>query len=302
MIAKKLTTVAVLVLGLLVLNACNPSTYAESDQKIISARQLPGLIGQPGVVIVDMQSADDYAKGHVAGAVNITRSDIVISVPVENTLASASKLEKTLRAGGISNDTLIVAYDSSKMDAARLFWTLLMYGNENVRVVDGGVSAIKAAGIELTAETPAVTPGSFTAGEKAVQWLATRDDVLAQLDEPDPNVVLLDVRSDEEYASSGKIPSSVMWNYLDNFYADDTFKNTQTTRINYIEKDMRPEKQIIMYCQTSMRASPVFLRLYDAGYRNIRIYDGAYLEWSGNTENPVERPAGAVAPSSKDAS
>ncbi len=126
--------------------------------------------------------------------------------------------------------------------------------------------------------------------------------MLAQVEKPDSNVILLDVRSDEEYQTKGKIPSSVMWNYLDNFYADGTFKDTQTTRINYIEKGMRPEKQIIIYCQTSMRASPVFLRLYDAGYRNIKIYDGAYLEWSSNPNNPTEMPAGAVAPSNKDAS
>ena len=29
-----------------------------------------------------------------------------------------------------------------------------------------------------------------------------------------------------------------------------------------------------------MRACPVFVQLYEAGYRNIRIYDGAMLEWS----------------------
>ena len=50
-----------------------------------------------------------------------------------------------------------------------------------------------------------------------------------------------------------------------------------------------PEDEIIVYCQTSMRAAPVFVQLYEAGYRNIRIYDGAYLEWSSNSEDVYKR-------------
>lgn len=302
MIAKKLTILLAFSLVFTSLTACNSSKYAESDQKIISASTLSTYIGKENVTIVDMQSAEDYATGHVQGAVNIGKDDIVINVPVDNMLTSKKKIEKLLGENGIGNDTTIIAYDSNKMNAARFFWTMLMYGSENVKVVDGGIQAIKAAGIQLSTDAPSVTPATYTAQEKQEQWLSTNKDILAQVDNPDPNVVLLDVRTDAEYAEKGKVPSSIMWDYMDNYYADGTFKDTQTTRINYIEKGMRPEQTINIYCQTSMRAAPVFLRLYDAGYRNIKIYDGAYLEWSSNPGNPVEMPVGAVAASNKDAS
>ena len=301
-IAKKLTIILALALVFTSLTACNPSKYAESGQKIISVKQLQDYIGKENVAIIDMQSAEDYAAGHITGAVNISKDDIVISVPVENMLTSKTKVEKLMAASGVSNDTTIIVYDSNKMNASRLFWTMLMYGNENVKVVDGGIEAIKAAGIALSTEATTPTPAVYTVGEKQTQWLATAKDVTAQLNTPNPNVALLDVRSDEEYAESGKVPSSIMSNYLSNFYADGTFKTIETTRINYIGLDLRPEKEIIMYCQTSMRAAPVFLRLYDAGYRNIKIYDGAFLEWSSNPNNPIDRPSGAAAPSAKDAS
>lgn len=285
-----------------VLTACSTHDYGESGQKIIPASSLATYIGKEDVVIVDMQSAEAYAAGHVEGAVNITREDIVISVPVANTLTSKNKIQTLLGEKGIGNDTVVVAYDNDKMNAARFFWTMLMYGNENVLVVDGGLTAIEKAGIELTAEVPEIVPTEYVAGDKQTQWLATSTDVLSQVNEPDENVALLDVRTDEEYASSGKVPSSVIWDYADNFYKDGTFKSIETTRINYIKEDMPPEKTIIIYCQTSMRAAPVFLRLYDAGYRNIKIYDGAYLEWSSNSNNPIDMPSGAIVPSSKDAS
>ena len=299
---KTALALVILVAMACVLTACNTSTYEESGKKIISASSLASYIGKDGAVIVDMRDAEAYAAGHVEGAVNITQEDIVISVPVANTLTSQNKLQKLLGEKGIGNDTTVVAYDDNKMNAARFFWTMLVYGSENVLVVDGGLTAIQAAGIKLTTDVPEVAPTTYVAAEKQTQWLATAEDVLSQVNEPDKNVALLDVRTDAEYQASGKVPSSIIWDYADNFYKDGTYKSVETTRINYLNAGMPPEQTIIVYCQTSMRAASVFLRLYDAGYRNIRIYDGAYLEWSGNPSNPIDMPSGAVAPSGKDAS
>jgi thiosulfate/3-mercaptopyruvate sulfurtransferase len=299
---KKALVLVVLAALACVLTACAAHDYAQSGKKIIPASSLNSYIGKDGVVIVDMQDAESYAAGHVEGAVNLTQEDIVISVPVANTLTSKNKLQKLLGEKGIGNDTTIVVYDDNKMNAARFFWTMLMYGSENVLVVDGSLSAIKAAGIALTDAQTAVTPTEYVAGDKQEKWLATSEDVLSQVNEPDKNVVLLDVRTDAEYKASGKVPSSILWDYADNFYKDGTFKSVETTRINYIGKGITPEKTTVLYCQTSMRAASVFLRLYDAGYRNIKIYDGAYLEWASNPGNPIDMPSGAVAPSGKDAS
>jgi thiosulfate/3-mercaptopyruvate sulfurtransferase len=303
-IAKKLTFSLLILLLTVAVTACNPSDYAETDPQIISAADFSQLIsGDEDLVIVDMQSAEDYSKGHVEGAVNIVKDDIVINVPVDNMLTSKSKFERAMSAAGIDNDSTILIYDNDKMSAARLWWTFLMYGNENARVVDGGVRAIEAAGIELTSSKTSVTETTYVAGEKNKAYLADISDVKKQIDEPDPNLVLLDVRTDEEYAESGKIPSSIMMDFNKVFYKDGTFKDVETTRINFIDNGMRPEKQIILYCKTSMRAAPVFLSLYNAGYRNIKLYDGAYLEWSSNPNNPIELPSGtSVLPGKKDAS
>lgn len=288
----------------IVISACNPSVYEDTAPQIVSAESLPELIsGDESVAVIDMQSPEDYAAGHVEGAVNIVKDDIVINVPVDNMLTSKSKFERLMSEKGIDNESAIYIYDTDKMSAARLWWSFLVYGNENVRVVDGGLDAIKNAGIELTKELPDMKKTTYTAGDKNKAYLADMSDVMEQINEPDPNVVLLDVRTDQEFQEKGKIPSSVMLDYNNIFYTDNTFKDVETTKINFMDNGMRPEKKIILYCQTSMRASAVFLSLYNAGYRNIQIYDGAYLEWSSNPNNPIEMPAGASAlPSKKDAS
>lgn len=281
---------------------CNGHTFAKGDPKLLAAKGLSTEMQKENVVVVDMQSAENYAAGHVTGAVNIPVSDIVINVPVKNMLTTKKKIEKLMNKSGISNDTTVLVYDDDKMSAARFLWTMFMFGHEKVMVVDGGVAAVKAAGVPM--DTNPVTPaeGSFTAQEPSQNWLATIDEVKTQVNAPNSNVVLLDVRSDEEFAAEGKIPNAVLRNYLTNYYADGTLKNTETTKIDYLQAGIFPEQEIIIYCKTSFRAAPVFLALYEAGYRNLRIYDGAWLEWTSSSDNPIEMPAGGAAPTKKDAS
>ena len=303
-IAKNLTFTLLVVMLAMLFSACNPSQYEETDSQLISAADLTDFIANnSNVVIVDMQNPEDYATSHVEGAVNIIKDEIVIKVPVDNMLTSKSKFEKLMGEKGIDNESTILIYDNDRMSAARLWWTFLRYGNENARVVDGGIQAIHKTGMKLTGSVTNIIQTTYVAGDKNKAYLADIKNVMDQLNEPNPNVVLLDVRTDQEYLEKGKIPSSIMMDFNNIFYSDNTFKDVQTTRINFIDNGMRPEKEIILYCQTSMRASPVFLSLYNAGYRNIKIYDGAYLEWSQNQNNPIELPSGAKAlPSNKDAS
>lgn len=303
-LAKKIALLLVFALLAAGLYGCSSHTFVQTEPSLIlGAKELSEYIGKDGVVIVDTRSADEYAAGHVQGAVNIPTDEIVINVPVKNMLTSRKKIEKVMGANGISNSTTVIAYDANKMGASRLLWTLFMYGHRDVKVVDGGFDAINAKGLASSTEIPAPPEAVFTAGEPASNWLATQEEVLAQVNTPDDNRILLDVRSMEEYYEAGKVPTSVIMDYNTNFFTGDkTFKTVDITRINYLQEGIYPEQEIILYCQTSLRAAPVFVQLYEAGYRNIRIYDGAYLEWSSNSGNPIEMPAGAAAPAAKDAS
>lgn len=301
--AKRLALLLAFALMALVFSGCASHTFVQTDPSVIlSAEELAGYIGKEGVVIVDTRPAEDYAAGHVEGAVNIPTEDILINVPVNTMLTSPKKIERIMGENGISNDTTVIAYDANRMGASRLLWSLFMYGHRNVMVVDGGFNAISALNLAASTETPTPAPAVFTAQEPSSNWLATQEDVQAQVNAPDENVILLDVRSAEEYAEAGKVPTSIMMDYSTNFFSDRTFKTVDITRINYMEAGIFPENEIIIYCQSSMRATPVFVQLFEAGYRNIRIYDGAYLEWSSNSGNPIEMPNGAAAPVAKDAS
>ena len=283
LIAKKLTIFSFLAVLAAMITGCSSHTFVLGESLILPTEELSSYTGQEKVVIVDTRTAEEYAAGHVDGAVNIPTEEIVINVPVKNMLTSKKKIEKVMGGSGIGNDTLVLAYDANKMGASRLLWSLFMYGHQNVKVIDGGFDAIQKSGIALNTDVPEPKPAVFTAKEPTRNWLAK-------------------MRTLEEFAEKGKVPGSVIIPYETNFFSDGTFKTTQITRINYLEDKINPEDEIIVYCQTSMRAAPVFVQLYEAGYRNIRVYDGAYLEWSSNSDNPVEMPAGGAAPVKKNAS
>lgn len=289
LIAKKTAIILLILVMAMSVVACNPSEYQEADPVIVSAQEFVEVLDGVGdYQIIDMRKAADYAKGHVDGAVNIVKDDIVVSVPVDNMLASSSEFEQAMREAGIKDNVPLYIYDNDRMSAARLFWSLMVYGNENAKVIDGGFDALVAEGIEMVKKAPEITESSYKAGKKNDAYVASMKQVKAQVNEPDPNVVLLDVRTDQEYIDNGKIPSSIMMDFKNIFYADNTFRNVQTVRIDFMDLKIRPENEVIMYCQTSMRAAPVFLALYNAGYRNIRVYDGAFLEWSSYPNNPLD--------------
>ena len=143
-IVKKITILLAMVMLVSSFTGCNTHKYAKTeDSLIVSAEELKGYIGKENVVIVDMQTTEGYEKEHVKGAVNIQNGDITINVPVNTMLTSAKKMESLMGSKGISNDTLVIAYDTNKMSASRLLWSLFMYGHENVKVVDGVLRQLK---------------------------------------------------------------------------------------------------------------------------------------------------------------
>ncbi|WP_432407811.1 sulfurtransferase [Wukongibacter sp. M2B1] len=271
---------------------CSSTSFNEDEAKsIISAKDALQLLGKENVVLVDAQKANIYGKAHVKGSVNISRDDIVVKEPVANVLGTKEQIEKVLGNVGISNDATVVIYDNNNnMDSARLWWTMKVYGHENVMVVSGGLKSLVEAGVEKTTEVPSVNPVEYSAKDKDISMIATIDEVKAQVNDPNENVVLIDTRSQEEY-NAGTIPSSILIDYSDNNYNDGTYKSVQDIRIMYLENNIKPENTAIMYCKTSIRGAQTYLALYNAGYRNLKLFDGAWVEWVLDESNPKQMPS-----------
>jgi len=270
----------------------NTKAPGEKAQEIITAKEALKIVSENNVVLVDAQKSGDYEDGHVKGAVNISRNDITTFGPFPNMLASAKAIEKTLGENGISNDSAVIVYDhNNNMDAARLWWTMKVYGHKDVKVVSGGLEAMLDKGAEKATTTPDVSKVKYEIKEKNEDMIAKKEEVKSEINNPQDNVVLLDVRTQEEY-NKGTIPGSIHFNYIDNNYYDSTFRPIRQIHTLYKDKGITPDKTVIMYCKTSIRAAQTYLALYNAGYRKLKIYDGAWIEWSSDSSLPVQTPEG----------
>ena len=288
--------VAIILVSTLGMTGCANYDFAETGTVIITAKEAIALMGNANTVFVDLRSPADYEKQHVYNAVNIPRSAINIDNPFSNMLASKEQIEDVMGKNGISNDTLVIAYDSSNnMDASRLWWTLLVYGHENVKVVSGGFNALVDEGVRLSDIPPVIQPAVFVADELNETFMAYKADVLNQVNNPDGNVVLIDTRSLQEF-NMGTIPSSLHIDYLTNNHGDGTFRSVRDIQIMYLEQGIKPETTVVIYCLTSIRGAQTLAALWNAGYRNLVLYDGAWVEWIADENSPVDVPGDMPAP------
>ncbi|MBS3811028.1 MAG: sulfurtransferase [Halanaerobiales bacterium] len=305
---KKLTKVLFLLLVFaIIITGCEAdiSFPGEVGKDIITADEALKIIKDEDVVVVDAQKSGDYNNQHLEGAVNIARNDITTFGPYPNMLASASKVEGSLGENGISNNTKVIIYDNNNnMDAARLWWTMLVFGHdtENMKVVSGGLNALQKEKADFTSGESEVEAVEYNAAEKDESLIAIKEEVLAQANKPSEDTVILDVRTVEE-VNEGIIPGAVHVNYVDNNDDNGEYYPVSYIQRYYPDNEVTPDKTVIMYCQTSIRAAQTFLALHNAGYSELKIYDGAWIEWSADSSTPKAMPSGAPAePSQQDAS
>lgn len=293
---KAALVLLIVALGL-VLTSCGPD-FAESGKQIIEAKDALKMAAAGDVILVDAQPALSYNKEHVEGAVNIDRASIVVNAPYPNLVGEKAQIEKALGSRGIGNDSTVVIYDANKnMDSGRLWWTMVAYGHDpgKVMAVSGGLEALKAAGAAVTTAKPSVTKATYSASALDESMMATLKEVRDQVNNPDGGTLIVDTRSLEEF-NEGTIPGSILLNFEGNNFSDGTYKPVQQIRIRYLEAEIDPAKTVIMYCKTSIRGAQTYLALYNAGYRNLKLYDGAWVEWSSKPSLPVQIPETAELP------
>lgn len=294
-LTSKLLVILLVISMILPIIGCNKSNSIEG-REIISSAEAIELFGDDDVLIIDAQKSASYVKEHIENSINISRADIVVNEPVLSMLAPKGQIEEVLGKKGISNESKILIYDSNNnMDSARLWWTLKVYGHDYVKVISGGLIALKEAGANISKDVPDMAETEYIASEKDNSLIADLSEVVALVEKPDEDIYIIDVRNKEEY-DSGAIPGSVLIDYMGNNYNDGTYRSIQNIKIIYIEKGIKSDKTAIIYCKSSVRGAQTLLALYNAGYRNLKLFDGGWIEWSADESLPVQRPEAGSAP------
>jgi len=198
-----------------------------------------------GVVVVDARGAKDFEAEHVPGAVSIPTS-ATYDPALRGNIGSRELIAACLGAQGIAASTHVVIYDAGRSTAAaRVFWTLEVYGHGRVSVVDGGFAKWRAEERETTGATAAVTPVEYAIGSEPGRR-STLDVILEDVE--DEGVVMLDARSSREF-EAGRIPAAVHIDWTRNYTADKApvFKSPAKLLALYADQGVTPDKRVHAY-------------------------------------------------------
>jgi thiosulfate/3-mercaptopyruvate sulfurtransferase len=273
------------------------------DSVLISPTELAALLesGRPPVV-ADVRwtlggppGKPDFEASHIPGAVWVDLETQLSGPPGvggRHPLPAVAVFEEAMREIGVGEESLLVAYDAATSQAAsRLWWLLTDAGHRQVRVLDGGLAAWRAAG--LPTESGSGTPphrGDFVArpGHRAQLGAAG---IAARLGTPGaPRLV--DVRAAERYSGQnepvdpvvGHIPSAINLPATANLHPDGRF--LPPAEIARLYAEAGAETGAVLYCGSGITAAHGLLALESAGL-TAAIYPGSWSDWISDPSRPI---------------
>ena len=185
--------------------------------------------------------------------------------------------------GIIKDETLVVAYDDSRLAfAARLWWLLRYLGHERVAVLDGGWKAWQSGGYPTSEVIPQPRSGSFDP-QPRTDWIVDLETVKTRKDLP--SVVLIDSRDSDRYAGirepidpiAGHIPGAINspWQQV----TDESSYLRPLQEHQELWADYQQAEEIIVYCGSGVTACVNLFSLKLAGIKQVKLYPGGWSDW-----------------------
>jgi thiosulfate/3-mercaptopyruvate sulfurtransferase len=276
---------------------------------LVSTGWLADRVGTEGLRVVDgswylpnsgRDARAEYLAGHLPGAVFFDLdaiSDGRSALP--HMLPSARQFAEQVGALGIGAGDEVVVYDGSgaNMSAARVWWMFRAFGHVRVAVLDGGLHKWRTEGRMLERGDVSLPAARFTAGEIAEGAVRDLASVLRSRERGDEQIV--DMRSAGRFSGEepeprpglrgGHIPGSRNLPYNSLVQADGTLLPSEALRHRITAAGVDPGRRIVATCGSGVSACALILALHRLGHDRVALYDGAWAEWGGRDDTPVER-------------
>jgi thiosulfate/3-mercaptopyruvate sulfurtransferase len=263
------------------------ASFGQGD--IITAQDAAKLMkGNKNLRIIDASKASIYKAAHLKNAVNISVSELVSNDEVVGLLKSPAALSSLFGSKGISEKNEILVYDEgSQKYSSRMYWVLKYLGAPNVKILHKDNASWKKARLMQTSQKPMLKKTTFTPNvNNSISVSMTEMENAID----NPNFVIIDARTPEQYSGSaaenptdGHIPSSINLYFKDLLTSSNAFKTKEEIQKIISSKGIAPDKNIIVYCNTGIFASVVYVAFTQIlDYNNIKIYEGGYEEWWAN--------------------
>ncbi|MFD6032063.1 sulfurtransferase [Cellulosimicrobium funkei] len=291
--------------------------HARRDRVLVDARGLAAaLAGDRPPVVLDVRWAlgvtdgrEQHRAAHVPGAVYVDLETELAAPPSpaagRHPLPEPGDLQAAARRWGVRADRGVVVYDAvGGTSAARAWWLLRWAGHDDVRLLDGGLPAWRAAGYPTEEGDVRAEPGDVVVSPGGMPVLDA--DGAARLA---ASGVLLDARAGERYRGevepvdprAGHVPGAVSAPTTDNLAADGTFLDPEALRARFAAlgvaagtgsttEDAAGEdaasRPVGVYCGSGVTAAHEVAALATLGV-DAALYAGSWSQWSNDPDRPV---------------
>lgn len=275
----------------------NPKGY-ENPHLLIDPEGLAAGLGSVAApLVLDLRPAEQFAIGHIPGAVHLDLFGLSLIDTSPAPLAAFSwMIGHLLASRGVEPTRPVVVYDEqSGIRAARAFWFLEYFGHPEPRLLDGGFQAWRRHGGLESVEPVKPSASGWVVGADSKR-LATWRDLSDRLEASE--VAVLDTRTDGEYFGTtvrakrgGAVPGAVHLEWTRNLDENGAFRTADQLNGMYSKAGVTRDKEVVTYCQGGYRAAHSYLALRLIGYPRVRNYIGSWKEWGDRDDLPVDSPA-----------
>lgn len=272
------------------------SAQAETFQPLLEAHELKdALSSQTQLQIIDIRSPEDYAAGHIPGALSAPYGQWRGPAHNPGQLSDDAYFENLLRQLGLTSQQPIVVYSSGADEtdfgaAARVYWTLKYLGLTDLSILNGGLQQWQSAQQATVTETTAVQASQLSV-QSNPKLVIFKDELLEKITQQDNNYQLLDARPSLFFQGQVKAPTASTGGTIAT--AQNTpfgqWFNTNDTRIRPVaeikqlvhSQNLDQAQETVSFCNTGHWAATNWFVLSElAGLKDVRLYPASLAEWT----------------------
>jgi thiosulfate/3-mercaptopyruvate sulfurtransferase len=269
---------------------------------LVDAEWLSQHLSDRNLVVLQVDTPEGYAAGHIPGARLISEEDV--SLPHDHSnmrdmmleLPDAATLRAKVAQFGISDSSrIIVSFgaDVGVQSATRIIFTLDYLGlGAQTSLLNGGLPAWKRAGKAVTTVVPTAARGTLTAPTRAN---LVADAAFVTSVPSRPGYKLVDARGRVIFkgieptmnGKAGHIPGAISIPFTE---IVDTRLLIDRERIASVfeRAGVKPGDTVVAYCHVGQQATLVLLAARLLGHP-VMLYDGSFQDWAVHNRGPVEK-------------
>ncbi len=276
------------------------AAWAQVLDPIVTTDWLEKNLANPKLVMLDLRKVEEYKAGHIPGAVNafygtwaIKKGELLNELPPSDDLADA------IGGVGIGPDSWVVLIGSitpppARFDMTRVAWTLKYMGVDRVAILDGGQD--KWAKEKKALSQDMVRPKAKSFKAKVNKGLFVSKAYVA---DKLGKAMIVDVRGPAFFEGKEKLPfvpkagrikGAVNLPVAALFTPEGLYKPKDTlAALASKAAGMDLDREIILYCDTGKTCTSwAFVMTSLLGYKDVKIYDGSFMEWAKDPSAPME--------------